>query len=129
MSPEPPQAHAGHLAGRQILVVEDDLLLGNELRRGLEAQGAQVIGPVASVDQALHHVQSCAGLDGVVLDVRLGSEQSYPVADLLIERRVPFLFATAYPDWAIPSAYAGIARLRKPVDAGEVADILFNVMC
>ncbi len=34
-----------------------------------------------------------------------------------------------YPDWAIPSAYAGIARLRKPVDAGEVADILFNVMC
>ena len=129
MSPEPNEIRAGYFAGRHILVVEDDLLLGTELRRGLEAQGAEVIGPLATVEQALQYIQGCADLDGVVLDVRLGNEQSYPIADVLVDRRVPFLFATAYPDWVIPLAYVGIARLRKPVDPAEVADILFNAMC
>ena len=73
-----------------------------------------MIGPALTVDQALQYIDSCPDLDGVVLDVRLGEEMSYPVADVLVERHVPFLFATAFPDWAIrppmrgcPAAQAG----------------------
>jgi DNA-binding response OmpR family regulator len=128
MPHDPPAAYAGHLAGRRILVVEDNRLMAEELQHGLEDQGADVVGLAFTVDQALHYIDRHPYLDAVVLDVRLGEELSYPVADLLVERRVPFLFATAFPDWAIPSAYAGIARMRKPVDAAEVADVLVNAM-
>ena len=121
-------SHADYLTGRHILVVEDDPLIAHDLCDYLQTYGAQVIGPAVSVDQALHYVEACPHLDGVVLDVQLGEELSYPVADVLVERQVPFLFATAFPSWVIPSAYAGVARLRKPVDPVEVTDVLLNVM-
>lgn len=128
MPHDPPAAYAGHLVGRRILVVENDRLMAEELQHGLAEQGAHVVGLAFTVDQALHYIDRHPYLDAVVLDVRLGEELSFPVADLLVERRVPFLFATAFPDWAIPSTYAGIARMRKPVNAAKVADVLVNAL-
>ena len=105
------------------------MVLGNDLRHGLEDRGAQVIGLAASVDQALHYVHLRPDLEGAVLDIRLGNQLCYPVANVLLERGIPFLFATGYESWTIPRAYVGIARLRKPLHPDEIADVLFNVMC
>jgi PAS domain S-box-containing protein len=63
-------------------------------------------------------------LDAAVLDINLGSETAYPVAEVLREQRVPFVFATGYDGWSIPEAYGDVPRCYKPVDAADVIRFL-----
>jgi CheY-like chemotaxis protein len=115
----------------RVLVVEDEYVIALDLASALAELGAEVIGPVPSVDQALSVIREHAGeLDAAVLDINLGSETAYPVAELLRERRVPFVFATGYDGWSIPDAYGDVPRCFKPVDAADVlpcASILFDI--
>jgi hypothetical protein len=76
-----------------------------------------VVGPVGSVDEALTLVKREADrLDGAVLDINLRDEHVFPVADLLTERGVPFIFTTGYDGVALPKRYASAPRCEKPVD-------------
>ena len=104
------------LRGRRILVAEDDYMLAEDLRSDLERQGAEVVGPVPSVAEALKLVQAEDNLDGAVLDVNVRGERVFPVADVLRERGVPMVFTTGYEHWALPETYAEIPRCDKPVD-------------
>lgn len=102
------------LAGRKVLLVEDEYLLALDLQLELERSGATVIGPVGRVSEAL------ALLDGdppsvAVLDINLHGEAVFPVADRLTELRIPFLFATGQEPSAIPEHHRGAVRLSKPV--------------
>jgi len=114
------------LRGRRILVVEDDYLLAEDLRRELERQGAEVVGPVPSVADAVRLVQAEERLDGAILDVNLRGERVYPVVDLLRERRVRTVFTTGYEQWALPEAYADVPRCEKPVEMRQLARALFG---
>ena len=103
------------LRGRRILVVEDDFFLAEDLRQELVSRGAEVLGPVSSVSDALDLLATDAPPAAAVLDVKLGDKLVYPVADALEQRSIPFLFATAYSQWELPAAYAHVPHCEKPV--------------
>ena len=113
------------LRNRRILVVEDDYFIAGDMRDGLLAQGALVAGPVATVREALKLVEA-GQLDGAVLDVNLGEEDSFPVAQALRAAGVPFVFVTGYNSGDLPSAWADVRRLEKPASARTVARELFG---
>jgi DNA-binding response OmpR family regulator len=108
------------LGGRRILVVEDEPLLAMLLEDVLGEQGARVVGPAFNLAQGLSLAES-AEIDGAILDINLGGQESYPIADILHARSVPFLFATAYAHEANP--YADRAPLLlKPYHLRAVLD-------
>jgi CheY-like chemotaxis protein len=104
------------LAGRRILVVEDEYVLAADVAQALEELGAVVVGPAATAERALALVAGEDRLDGAVLDIDLGGERAYSVADALVARGVPFVFATGYDHWVVPAAHAQAPRCEKPVD-------------
>ncbi|MDQ0524214.1 response regulator [Methylobacterium gregans] len=111
---------AAPLAGRRILVVEDEYLIAMEVKRWLQEAGFEVLGPVPSVDQALDLVEDCRP-DAAVLDVSLGDgEDVYPVADKLGVLSVPYLFATGDVRLADTSVYRHQPRLEKPFLEAEL---------
>lgn len=105
----------------RVLVVEDEYVIALDLASSLLELGVEVIGPAPSVEQALAVIREHADeLDAAVLDINLGSETVYPVAEVLRERGVPFVFATGDDRWSIPDAYGDVPRCYKPVDAADV---------
>ncbi|MCZ0961066.1 response regulator [Paracoccus benzoatiresistens] len=101
--------------GRRVLVVEDEYMLAEDLRDQLEREGAEVLGPVPTVAEALELLRRERAPDMAILDINLQGEMAWPIADLLREMGIPFVFATGYDLRAIPPAYAGVARAEKPV--------------
>ena len=108
------------LKGRRVLVVEDEYLLASYLAETLEENGANVLGPVGSVHDALSLLDSDSELAAAVLDVNLGGEQVYPVADRLLDRHVPFLFTSGYDSSMSPPQYENIVHCTKPLNPSEV---------
>lgn len=106
----------GILSGLKILVVEDDFIVAFDMRMMLEEQGAQVLGPAATLLQARAIVEGDSP-QLAVLDVNLNGEFVFPLAEELSARGVPFLFATAYADdeRLFPATTRDIPRLAKPV--------------
>ena len=112
--------------GRRVLVVEDEYMLAEDLREELERQGALVMGPVASVADALELLRSGPAPDMAILDINLGGEMAYPVADALRARDIPFIFATGYNAGAIPKAYSDVPRAEKPVEVRQATTKLIG---
>jgi CheY-like chemotaxis protein len=112
------------LRGCRILVVEDDYPIAEGLRTDLEDAKATPIGPVGTVEAALELVRRESAIDGAVLDVNLHGVSVFPVADLLLERGVPFLFATGYDPSMIPARFAGVVLCEKPIDIARVGQAI-----
>ncbi|GGE22573.1 response regulator [Polymorphobacter glacialis] len=111
------------LRNRHILLVEDEYLIAMALEEELQLSGAHVIGPAASVDDALA-LLAIESVDGAILDVSLGREKVFSVAEALTARRIPFVFATGYSD--LPSEWHNVPRFEKPVEVARVALALFG---
>lgn len=112
------------LRDRRILVVEDEYMLSEDVRELLEAGGAIVVGPVGKLDAAMDLLKGVTLIDGAVLDINLQGEMVFPLADLLRERGVPFLFATGYDAEAIPPRFSQVKRCEKPLNADQVRKAL-----
>lgn len=112
------------LQGRRVLVVEDEYMLAEDLRQQLIEEGAVVVGPVGSVAQALALLGSPKTLNAAILDVNLGGELVYPVADALTEQGVPYVFTTGYDASALPVRFSAIGRCEKPIDIKKVVDFV-----
>ena len=112
-------------AGRRILIVEDEYFLADETRQKLEQLGAIVVGPAATVEDALELIAS-SKIDGAILDVHLGDEFVFPVAEELEQADVPFVFATGYDPDVIPVKFSGFALCGKPTELGKIASALFG---
>ena len=111
------------LSGRRVLVVEDEVMVAWTLEDMLADLGCEVVGPAARVDQALTMIEAEA-VDAVVLDVNLNGEKSYPVADALAARGVPFVFSTGYNKNDLHSGYLGFPMLQKPFERSQLGDAL-----
>lgn len=98
---------------RRVLIVEDEWLLADQLEDTLRDIGYEVVGPVPSVSGALTLIKS-ERPDIALLDVSLRNEQSYPIADELAKRDIPFLFLTGYVSPDLPKAFVDRPLLRKP---------------
>src|SRR6202045_5470871 len=83
------------LSGRRVLVVEDETMVAWLLEDMLADLGCAVVGPAAHVNQALAMLDAEA-IDAAVLDVNLQGQKSYPIADAIAARGVPFAFSTGY---------------------------------
>ena len=112
------------LRGQHILVVEDSYFVAQELTEALEREGADVVGPVSTVDDARRLVLGTAKLDGAVLDVNLGGEMIWPVADILFSRNVRLVFATGFAAGPIKKFYNLCQVAEKPTPAGAVVRLL-----
>jgi response regulator RpfG family c-di-GMP phosphodiesterase len=116
------------LEGWRILVVEDEYLIADDMRDALQDCGAEVLGPVANVDAAASLIAAERLIHGAVLDINLAGTMVFGVADTLVARSIPFIFATGYDHWAIPERFAEVPRLEKPIKARQVCTILGPLM-
>lgn len=105
-----------NLQGLRLLLVEDEFVLALGVSDLLVDLGADVIGPVGSVADALDLIDKVPEIDAAVLDVNLGGETIYPVADALMSRNVPFFFATANARSQLPERFSDVQLCRKPFD-------------
>ena len=92
--------HAG-LTGKRVLVVEDEYLIALEVENALLDAGCVVVGPFASVRDALDALK-VEKVDAALLDVNVGIEMVFPVAHLLEKAGTPFLFVTGYGQAILP---------------------------
>lgn len=108
----------------RILVVEDEYFPADELSEELADNGATVLGPAPSVSAALALMDAHALPDGAILDVNLGGEPAFAVADYLVERGLPLVFTTGYDAAALPERYRGFPRCEKPVNIVRITAAL-----
>jgi CheY-like chemotaxis protein len=111
------------LAPVRILVAEDEYLLADALADALIALGAQVVGPVGGLAEALA-LLATVPVDGAVLDINLRGEMVFPLADALAASGVSYVFATGYGHESIPERYRDVPTLSKPVDVQSLKPLL-----
>ena len=112
------------LHGMRLLLVEDHFALATNLADVAVQSGADVIGPVATVADALQLIEALPELDAAVLEVHLRDGTTYPVADALRARRVPFCFATAQDRARLPERFGDVPVCRKPFGLAGFRDAL-----
>ena len=117
---------AGSLKGLRVLVVEDDFTIADLMAEMFEARGAEIVGPVATVKDALALIARDEPIDGAVLDVNLRGELVFPVADALCRRDVRFVFMTGYDEHFVEPRFAGAPCVQKPVALEQLAQALFG---
>ena len=101
--------------GPLVLVVEDEFLLAMELELLLERHGYRVLGPAATVAEALR-LLAAETPDAALLDVNLRGEMVTPVAGALRALGVPFVLASAYDRSELTPELAGAPNLGKPAN-------------
>ena len=105
----------GILMAPRILVADDDALLSMLLGDWLNEAGCDIVGPAASVASALGLVeQEGERLDGALIDVQLTDGVSYPLADVLALRGIPYAFVTGHGVGGLAPAYRQALTLSKP---------------
>ena len=112
------------LAGAKVLVLEDETLVSMMVEDMLLDLGCEVVGPFAKLDQALAFVEAGEPFDAALLDVNLGGVRSFPMAEALAGKEIPFVFTTGYDESGLPDAWRGRPTLRKPFMMGEMAEAL-----
>ncbi len=116
----------GATSDRRVLLVEDEMMVAGMLQRMLADLGYAVVGPATDVDEAMGMIGG-GGIDAAVLDINLDGEMSYPVADELASRGIPFVFSTGYGAEDMPDGYEGISVLKKPFRRSGLADALASL--
>ncbi len=111
------------LKGLRVLVVEDEMMVSMLIEDMLADMGCEVVGPASRLEEAAELVKA-AQIDCAVLDVNLGGQPIFPVADLLRERGAPFAFATGYGDAGLRDVDRGTPVLQKPFREGDLARVL-----
>jgi len=114
--------------GKRLLIVEDEYLIAVDLAQVLEELGFAVVGPAGTVETALDLVKNeGVGLDGAVLDVNLRGHRVYPVAQVLVDLGVPFIFTTGYDAEVVPEVFSEMPRCEKPVDIQKLTHLLEEI--
>lgn len=106
------------LTGRRILVVEDEFLIASVLCDMLEDSGAVVLGPAATVAEAMQLLHENP-VDAALLDMNLNGQWSDPVAEDLQARRIPFVFTTGYGTNSRTEKF-GVRTVSKPYSFEEI---------
>ncbi|CAM3288780.1 response regulator [Paracoccus nototheniae] len=113
------------LAGRRILVVEDEILLSLDICAQIEYCGGVVVGPAPTLAKGRALLHAGPKPDGGILNIRIGCQLVYPLADELIAANVPIIFASSENKASIPNEYENIPLVAKPIDMVMIARYLF----
>ncbi|OWU74605.1 hypothetical protein ATO5_12940 [Loktanella sp. 22II-4b] len=113
------------LRAKRIFVAEDEMLVALDIETAFGAAGAILLGPVGHLDEGLRSLEGLEEIDAAVLDVDLHGDEVFPLAKILAERHVPFLFHTGRSDLsAITQLFPGVKICAKP---GKVEDLVTEV--
>ncbi len=118
----------GSLAGKRILVVEDEYLLAMTLEDILAEFGAQIVGPATRIEEAIELAET-AQINAALLDVNLNGKRSDAVAEILARRQIPFVFATGYGSSSPGHQHlTGAEVLQKPYQPQQMLSALVKAM-
>ncbi|WP_325059955.1 response regulator [Vitreimonas sp.] len=112
-------ANLDRIAGRRVLVVEDEPLVSMMMQRLVSQFGGHVVGPFSGPRDARSALDT--EIDAALLDVNAGDEMVYPLAEELLARDVPIIFVTGYQAEAIDPRFADAPLLTKPIEPDELA--------
>ncbi len=119
---------AESFAGRSVLIIEDEYFLADDLANEFARRGAEIIGPLNQVAEAIELLKSGARIDAALLDINVRNERIFPLADALRQRNIPFVFTTGYDkDWVGPE-FADVPLCEKPLDLPAVVNCLAGLM-
>ncbi len=108
------------MKSNKVMIVEDEALVAMMVEDMLGDLGCEIAGSFGAVGDALAWLGSGEPTpDGAVLDVNIGGEMVFPVAEELRERGVPFVFATGYGD--LPrKGFESVEVIAKPINVGAL---------
>jgi len=114
-------------AGMRVLVVEDEAFLVMLIEDMLGELGFEIAGMATRVAPALSLVAALE-FDLAILDVNLDGRMSFPVADVLDKRGVPYIFATGYGSAGIDAPFKGRTVIKKPFDMDDLQRAIAGVL-
>lgn len=114
-------------AQRRVLVVEDEYLIRMLLEDMLADLGYAVAAAVGTIAEA-RELAATGDFSAAILDVKLDGEEIFPVADILEERGLPFVFVTGYGERSLPAPYRDRPALRKPFQADQLGAALGGLL-
>tara|TARA_B100000614_G_scaffold255839_1_gene273437 strand:- start:531 stop:989 length:459 start_codon:yes stop_codon:yes gene_type:complete len=120
-------ANLGSLSGRRVLVVEDEMLIAMMIEDMLKELDCVVVGPASRVSTALALVEA-EKIDGAILDINLGDERGFPVAEALQSLNIPLVFATGYNVDSLGPEFANYPAIRKPFRSDQFRRILADTL-
>lgn len=106
------------IAGKRVLIVEDEALIGMMMAEYLSSSGVVVLGPVVGLREAFS--RDAEEIDAAILDVNLGDATVYPFADDLCARGVPIVFVTGYENEFVDQRFNGAPVLQKPIELEQL---------
>ena len=112
---------------KRILVVEDELMIRMLLEDMLGELGYTVAAEAARIEEALEAAKN-ADFDIAILDVNLNGQPISPVADALVARGMPFVFATGYGERGLPEPYRDRPTLKKPFQMDGLKQMLQSAL-
>ena len=115
------------LAGRRVLIVEDEAMIALLIQDVLTDLGSTVVGPASRIEEALELARSSA-LDLAALDLNLAGNPVYPVAQVLADRAVPFVFMTGYGQQGIAEPWRSRPSIAKPFRPSQLASFLRDAL-
>ena len=98
---------------KRVLIVEDEGLIALLLEELMERMGYDVVAVSSTLEEAVERARTVS-VDFAMLDINLNGKESFPVAEVLRGRGIPFLFATGYGDSALASDHADALVVEKP---------------
>jgi CheY-like chemotaxis protein len=121
-------ANPGSLAGRRVLVVEDEYFLADDIVRALRTLGAGVVGPVGMLWDATEIVDGDVAIDAAILDINLHREMVFPLARALRARNIPFVFTTGYDQTSVAAEFRDVHLWEKPLDINAMTSDLAGLI-
>ena len=117
------------LSGLHLLVVEDEAMVALMVEDILADLGCTAVEVAGTVAQGLAMVENPQPpLDAAILDVNIGGEKVYPVAEALAAKGVPFIFATGYGIGGISEAFSHVPALAKPYEPHALERLLASAL-
>lgn len=111
----------------RVLLVEDEYLIRMLLEDMLADLGyaiAEAVGTIAEASQ----IAAAGAFDVAILDVNVDGEEVYPVADILAQRGLPFVFVTGYGENSLPAKYRSRPALQKPFQSEQLRSTLAGLL-
>src|SRR5262249_11946970 len=117
------EPQTAELRAQRVMIVEDEALIAMVLVENLQEMGLSAVRAYSRVADAFEGAQA---IDAAILDVNLGGDPVYPVAEMLSARSIPFVFMTGYGSASIDPRFAHVPVLQKPIEAKALEDMFVS---